>query len=443
MLAQIQPQQGDIQHWTDIFLADDKRAGYITLANENYHVIGAYGLNDRKRLLSDTNNKIDRFISLNAFNIADWHDIKNVRKANNLKQIRVIGIDIDQYKKGLTIADALDEINRLIDNGMIPTPNMILTSRGIQLFYSIKGGASPYKSGQTSHITNQFIKRLAHIGADGNAKDPARLMRAPYSINSRNGAIVHPQIWNDTSYTLWELLDYAGAYKPEKIKKANIIIPLNFATNLMYRTNKARITDFDMLIELRNGNLTGMRNAFLYNYAFHLSLLDQNCEKVLNKVLDIFSNVSTNDTQGAPFTAREITLTAISAYDDAKAFIQWYQAHNYKLEYGLNDGIIKPKKTSTLIEQLSITISEQHCMTTLATMDILALNRYRETQRQRRNSGMRTMNEYNNDRNKQAQERLQQLKDLIQQHPDYTQKQYADMMNVSRATIARLIKQIK
>lgn len=431
--------KGDIHHWTDLYIGNDKRAGYVLVTKGYDYIIGAYGANDRNGLIKRTKGVTDCYITLNGFDVTSWKvkDLQDKRKTENAKQIRIVAVDVDQYKKGITIPDALDEINRLIDNGTIPMPNLVLTSRGIQLFYSIKGGASPYKSGQTEYITNQFIKKLAHIGADNQATGVTRLMRAPNSINSRNGTTVHPQIWNNNSFTLWELLAYTS--EPKISKK---VIPINVSAKSMYRLNKARINDFDKLIELRNGNLTGMRNAFLYNYVFHLSLLDQNYDRVTAQASEMLSKITTTNRNGAPLTPKEIVLTTASAYDDAGKFILWFQENKNKIVFSPNDGVIKPKKVSTLIDQLNITISEQHYMTTLATQEILDLNRKRLKELDRRKRGVREMSAYQNERKTKQQENIQQLSELMKQHPDYTNQQYANIMGLSERTIRRFKKEI-
>src|SRR5699024_1500316 len=124
-------------------------------------------------------------------------------------------------------------------------PNMILISRGIQLFYSISHGASPKMAWLASYITEQLISKLQHIGADSNAKDMSRVMRVPNSINERNNAIVKPVIWNDKSFTLQELQAYCkplDRFKTRKKSKDNLInLPINEKLNQYYKTNYARL----------------------------------------------------------------------------------------------------------------------------------------------------------------------------------------------------------
>ncbi|EOQ10661.1 hypothetical protein [Bacillus cereus] len=66
------------------------------------------------------------------------------------------------------------ELNRLIAKGTIPCPNLILYGRGIQLIYSISGGAAPIMGYKAQYITNHFIKALMHVDVDGACSDLSR-----------------------------------------------------------------------------------------------------------------------------------------------------------------------------------------------------------------------------------------------------------------------------
>lgn len=436
-------QEPHLKHWTDLWFAPDKKAGYVALANENYHNQRFFGQNDYKMMIQMSKGKKDKFLSLNAFEVADFGNIKHTRSAANLKQIRTIAIDIDQYNLSLTPLDVLDELDKLIKNGVIPKPNLITISRGVQIFYSIKGGLSPYRSSLSSYITAEFIQKLKHVGADGNAKDTARLMRVPGSINSRNNASVHWEIWEHESYDIWELRKYVQDYKPEKkqIKKRSNILSINLESQLMHRTNLARLSDFKTLIYLRKGDFTNKRNILLYNYAFHLALVEADFSNVLNEINEVFSKVSSKDKSGKTFDETEIILTTESAFEDAKTFIDYYQENNYEIIYNLNDGIIKPKKTETLLLELNITESEQKYMKTLANPYIHADNkRQRDKEnikKKRREKGIKSMSEYNNERKTKKRQNIETLKELMLKYPNYSQKQYAKIMKVSRETISR------
>src|SRR5699024_2083845 len=220
-----------------------------------------------------------------------WNDKSLSRKREHLRQIRNIGIDIDQYDLDITIDQAIDEINVLVLENKIPEPNLVLTSRGIQLIYSISGGASPKIAWLVSFITEQLISKLKHLGADSNAKDLSRVMRVPNSINERNNAVVKPYIWNDETYSLNELQAYCRPLEKFEYrgkKKRNIInLPINAKIGQYYKTNHARLRDLRKLIELRNGDFTNMRNTFIYVYGYYQSLVPNTQKEVINDVRSV------------------------------------------------------------------------------------------------------------------------------------------------------------
>src|SRR5690606_30082044 len=135
---------------------------------------------DVEKLKRLTEGKKDLYISVNSFKGLPEVE-KPTRRLENLKQIRNIAIDIDQYNKGISISEAIDELNSLIIREIIPEPNLVLTSRGIQLFYNIENGASPNErlAWWVTYINEQLVSKLKHIGADPKVKDLSRVMRLP------------------------------------------------------------------------------------------------------------------------------------------------------------------------------------------------------------------------------------------------------------------------
>ncbi|MDI4707128.1 hypothetical protein, partial [Pseudoalteromonas shioyasakiensis] len=168
-----------LREWYDLWFNEYKRAGYIAITDFNKQFF--YGANDVSKVINATAGKKQQYISINAFDV-DFQNNDFSREITRLKQIRNIAVDIDQYKLGLTIDEALDEIQSLILEQKLPEPNLILTSRGIQLFYTIDKGASPEMAWLAGYVTEQLISKLQHIGADNNAKDMSRVMRVPNSV---------------------------------------------------------------------------------------------------------------------------------------------------------------------------------------------------------------------------------------------------------------------
>lgn len=442
MLVQTSPRIEEkqvINDWTDCWFGINKRTGYVTVTDlENMPKF--YGANDISELKRYTEGIEKRYISLNGFTFGS-------RKSADLKQIRNIGIDIDQYKLGLTIEETLDRIQALVVEKSLPEPNLILTSRGIQIFYTIANGAAPNMGFLASYITDQFIGKLKHLGADGNAKDLSRVMRVPYSINERNSAIVKPTVWNDTKYTLEYLQSYCKpleVFKTSKRKKAAVtrFLPKQSQDKLsyFYRTNYNRLADLEKLITLRDGYMTGMRNTFLYIYAYHQSLICNSLADLEVFMFDVYDRIKSRTDK--PLSKNELKRTFKSAYKDAEAFYNHFKANGYQVINKQNDGIKKPYKTSNLIKMLEITEEEQQQLKNIISSDV---KRGRETERkrqERRSAGMGTNEEYQEKRKVTQQERINQLRELLLKNPELNNAELSRVLGVSVRTVQRLSKHI-
>lgn len=425
-------EQEKLIDWTSCWFGANKKTGYVSVTDFRFQK--SYGSKDIDSLIRDTLGIEKRFISLNGFTFGE-------RQASELRQIRNIGIDLDQYKQGMSIEDGLDEIQALILDKIIPEPNLILTSRGIQLFYTIYGGASPNMAWLTSYITEQYISKLRHLGADSNAKDISRVMRVPNSINERNGELVKPEIWNPYSYTLQELQSYCKPldrfnYKGKKRAEIKRIVPPTLS--FFYKTNNARLVDLDKLIDIRNGDFSHKRNTFLYIYAYHQSLICSNLSDTEGFMINVLDRIHSKEDK--PMSRVEFKRTVKSAYDDAKEFFKYYQDNGYKVIPKQNDGIKKPYKTTNLIEILEITTEEQRLLKRIVGEQVAKEHDTVRKRKERRAAGVKTNSAYQEQRKNEQIQKIRLLKELKANKPDATNGYLAKKLNVSTKTIQRLSK---
>lgn len=436
---QLKQETRQLKHWTDIFF--QASTGYINATN--LKGFGRwYGANDIKRLTNDTKGKHRQYLSINSFGV-DKHTGIPRRLKVNLKQIRTIAIDLDQYTVNMSIENALDIVQALILDNMIPEPNLVSSSNGIQLFYKVDNGASPAMEWLRHYITCKFIERLAHIGADFKANDSTRLMRVPESINEKNNAVVQWEIWNDYAYTLDDLRQYTDLdkYKPPRAKtgKRPQVLKLEdikHRNTLFFRTNHARIRDLELLFELRNGVFTHARNEFIYIYAYHYSLIYSSETIVIETVREIAENISSAADDN--FRAKEWRATVSSAFKNAREFHEKYKQDGYKIIY-TTDGIVRPMKTENVIKKLNINKDEQQELNYLYSAD---LKKVKEAERVRKYYGLKgTMEEYNADRQNRKKQLIQQIKHLKAQ--GMKQKDIANKINISVRHVSRLLKESK
>lgn len=422
-----------IKDWTDCWFGPTKRTGYVAVTNLHYQKF--FGANEVDLLLSDTRGKESQYISLNAFGYGS-------RESVNLRQIRNIGIDLDQYKLGLSKEEAIYQVKMLVDREVLPEPNLILASNGVQLFYSIKDGASPDIGFVVSYITDQFISKLKHLGADSKAKDLSRVMRVPNSINEKNGSVVTPYIWNEMPYTLEELQTYCKPFEQfgnRSLKKQKVARFTSKNASLLYKTNNARLIDLDRLIEIRRGNMTGMRNTFLYVYAYHQALIVNSFADLEYFLEGVCSRIySTKDKK---LSKAEFRRTIRSAYEDAQSFFEHYKANGFKIIYRPNDGIIKPYRTDNLIELLEITVNEQRQLRRIVTKEIGREHDAKRKQVERRAAGVKPREEYEAERKKQTKNKL----DVLQRLTDrgLTKSEIALEMGISVDYVKKLKRKLK
>ncbi|RWZ49779.1 hypothetical protein EQV77_17995 [Halobacillus fulvus] len=430
-----------INHWTDVFFGKGKHVGYVRVTDIiNHSFSRSYGMNDIDRLIEDTQNRLNRYITLNAFTFKS-------RKTADLKQIRNIGIDIDQYKHGLSIEEGIDHIQSLVADNQIPEPNMVLTSRGIQLFYTLEDGASPKMEWLARFITSQFVGKMKEIGADPNATDMSRLLRVPDSVNGRNMSVVGWEIWNDEPYTLdmlqsfckpLERTKYNGKKRRNKVTRFTPKVKSKIT--YFYQTNHVRIKDLEKLLDIRNGDMTGKRNTFFYIYAYHQTLLSNSFSDLLYFMQEIREKVHSRDR--SRFTDAEFKRTVKSAYEDATAFYESFKRNGYRVVYKPADGIKKPYKKQSLIDKLEITVEEQRQLLRLHDSRVAKEKDKERKSEERRKKGVRPMDEYNTKRKQQQEDKLTNLKKLLVDNPDMKKAEIADEIGISRQQVYRLLKQI-
>lgn len=443
MLYKKKESKSYLEDWTDLYF--QTKTGYINVTNLSDGYGAWYGLNDVERLVADTEGKPKQYMSINAFGMDSTKRVLR-RTKGTLKQIRNIAIDIDQYTKDISIEEALDVITTLVLDDVIPEPNFIYTSRGIQVFYNINDGASPGIEWLTHYITCEFIERLQDIGADIKASDSTRLMRVPYSINEKNGSVVLPEIWNNERYSLDVLRKYTDldTYKPARNDEQRLVEnkvlslkTIKFRNTFFYSSNHARIQDLERLYDLRKGLFTNLRNQFVYIYSYHYSLIFNNQNNVLKQIEKLTQDIKSEDNNS--FTSKEIKNTVKSAYEDARKFLEQYKKDGYKIVYRSNDGIIKPMKTSTVIKKLNITEDEQQNLHNLYSPKF---RRVKEVERVSKYRGYKgTMAEYNQSRKDKKLEDLEKVR--ILKNEGKTQKEIAKELEKSISTVKRLYKDLR
>lgn len=143
---------------------------------------------------------------------------KKGRKTGNLKVLNSLYIDIDCYKADLTQEQVLFLLEQDYFDKIIPTPTFVINSgRGLYLIYKIKEDCNALPRWQ--RVQRFLFKQLEDLGADSQALDAARILRVPFTINTKSGTMVKIERFNDITYTLYDIIqEYNVPYDSRKPK---------------------------------------------------------------------------------------------------------------------------------------------------------------------------------------------------------------------------------
>lgn len=424
-----------IDSWYECYLSERKKSGYVVtidLSNEQHKQIW-YGLRDLKHLLKASERGLkDVYLSLNAFEHGS-------RKTADLKQIRNIGVDLDFYKIGLSKEYVIKQLHDFVFSGSLPCPNIIMNGRGVQLVYSISGGAAPQMAYLSQYITNHFVKMLMPLGADGSCSDLSRVFRLPYSTHSKTGQQITVDLWTEREYSLQELYEYVPPLeKKRKPKRKGMLTTLPARKGVMdlYSLNTKRKADLEMIVELRNGVIEN-RNDLTYIYSFTTALIVKNQAATLEMTFQLNAKLAD------PQPKKEVERTAKNAYKDAMIFFDEFAKNDYK-RIGLPHNIVKPMRNDTVIRKLNIdfTQDEKEKMSTLIDKEE-KLRRDKERKRiKRRATGVPTREEYLISAAEQTDKQINLLKELIANSLKPKWKAIAAEMGISERHLRRLRKQL-
>ncbi|MDM8365802.1 AsnC family protein [Bacillus thuringiensis] len=424
-----------IEEWHECYLSELKKTGYVVtldLSKEEHKQIW-YGLNDLEYFLRSSRLSLeDVCVSLNAFRHGS-------RKTADLRQIRNIGVDLDFYKLGLTREHVMEELNRLIAKGTIPCPNVTLYGRGMQLIYSISGGAAPIMGYMAQYITNNLIKSLMHLGADGACSDLSRVFRLPHSVHSKTGKQIEVDIWTKREYQLRELYEYVPPMEKKRCTKRKGIIetlPAPKGVKTLYSLNTARKVDLEKIVEMRKGEIDH-RHDMTYIYAFTTALIVKHQGATVEMTLQL------NDRFTDPQKTREVERTAKDAYKDAITFFDAYVKNDFEMQ-GLPRNLIKPMKNTTVMDKLNLNLTQDEIehLTTLISKGEKQRRNTNYQKAKRRGKGIKSREEYLEISAEQTDKQLERLRELVDQNPKEKKARLAKELGVSRNHLYRMLRKL-
>lgn len=227
--------------------------------------------------------------------------------ATTLRWFDVAYVDIDFYKLGLTLGDALGAIVNMQDAGELPPATMFMRSgRGLWLLWFLVDHQNPTSGEKVIHnqthmpwtsarvtrrtvplyakVQNAIVRKLSHLGADLAAVDSARYCPVPGT--QKTGAESRVLYWVQSTSTgpaLYTLIQLANSLEVELQTREHAVIEAALKAEPEGTKNPKRqaagvkgwivrwqnaVYDLEILKRLREGRWdTASRNLFAFYYA--------------------------------------------------------------------------------------------------------------------------------------------------------------------------------
>jgi hypothetical protein len=374
----------------------------------------------------------DVYFSQNTF-------YKPQRRIENIRQLRALYVDVDCHLLNYDPDWVVGKLDlEVFQDHILPNPNIIIFSgRGLVCIWLLE--PVPYQALPLwKAVQNYFCEQLNYVGADKKSLDPTRVFRIDGTINSKNKKEVVVEYRHDYRYVLrdlqYEYLPELASNRPPKRGRKPKIVHLHNVRTLHY----ARLLDLVKLAELRDYDLKGYRELFCFLYRYWSCCFTDDPEQALQQVLEFNSEfkepLSVHEAIRATRSAEKAWRAKSDAKANEEAIKKGYPGAGYNL------------KNSTIIRWFDITPEEQrHLQTIIDGNEKLRRKRERDKKRMdevRREQGAKTREEYLEEQKEKTEDRVWQLQKAMERHPNATNKQLAEMLQVSVRRIQQLKKMI-
>ena len=367
----------------------------------------------------------DVYIALNVF--------KGVRRrSEDLVGFNALYTDLDFYKIGISKQDARAEIQRMIDNGEIIEPSMIVDSgRGYQLIWLMQFMANTAAYHKLWRRMQGIIyERFLHLNADNAARSVTQIYRLVGSWSSRTGTLITFEHLADR-YTIGELKDallddiddIAPAPMPQPRKTVRRKVAYKDSGLSRATLYRARKNDMEQLVAIRYGQVN--RRRFIFCYAVTALEVFKGDTSKLEIALEAI-----NDRFIRPLPMHALHSARASAVNS-------YHAKQSNKHFGYNF------TNAYIIDNLEISIDEQQYMTTLIGSEEKRRRDLIAKEKKRREAGMRTALEYKQERLDKTAQQLEILKAMLAENPKVKRKEIAERLGVSVVRVDKLKAQLK
>ncbi|MDA2158620.1 hypothetical protein ACQVT2_28020 [Bacillus paranthracis] len=278
--------------------------------------------------------------------------VEELRTQNNIVKTYLLAQDLDFYKYNISVETAISVIARLVREGKIICPTMILhTGRGIQLVWAVK----PFTNikGYTHDLEWRAIQNKmfdifeeAGLHPDTVVKNPSAVTRAPETVNRASRTIVNVFYCNAANLLLSDFMflhdidpladRLVKPSKKQKTKQKSGLVPFvpkttNTENWNEFSLNRNREEDIFIFVKTLNErkdakHYIGMRNWLALVLRFHaLVSTNGNKEYALERVQSLVKLMDLTETN-----ANEIIRRSEPA---EKYFNEWVQDTWDKTKY--------------------------------------------------------------------------------------------------------------
>lgn len=382
-------------------------------------------------ILTQLDKNLNYFITLNAYSSNDFE-----RNPQDVKYLNAFWLDLDIEKNGFEVETVLSQIDTICAETGLDEPSYIVNSgHGLYLIWRLETVMA--NSQQITRLWEKIEHTIAdkfdeefiswsdgEVGiVDFSALDPTRVLRVPGSYNLKYGQKRLCEVigGNRKVYVLYDLADKILPYSYEDYlaKRRQNASDKHQHTKIDYHVKLSsfmkkniwlRISDFQKLVELRHGDMVGIREVLLFlvaNTVGQFTDLGQ-----LNLTVDRFNNLYNEPLPTREVEGIKVEMESLSDKEDR----DWY---HYKNE--------------TIVELLDVTDEEAKQMTMLLT---------KNEKNRRQNIRTKKSNQKRTEARKwRSQEELRLINTMYTN--GQTQQQIADELGVTRRTISNKLKKAK
>lgn len=390
----------------------------MLVAKKNYRSVATYERRKywKEQFFRDNTKKIHYLNTLKAREVDVYSSVNefSIAKRSEATIVRLNSLicDLDCHEGGFNEWVTIEILRNDFFGSQVPYPSEVVNSgRGLHLYWHLEDeGAESLAKWKTVQqiILNSLapISEQTSCSVDFKCIDPSRVLRAKDTYNTKSKTYCRLIEKADVKYTLDEMLECfygvdladlrpfsskankntesssnsltdakkslneRGEWKDLKVKRANGIISVFNAYSLL----TCRATDFKKLLELRDGDMEGMRDEFLTMYAWTIISKKDDLERLERELQGINALFKT------PLKEKEVS---------------------YKAEYifkRFNKEVVKTADTSqftdfdrywyrntTIIKRLNITTDEQKEMLTIISKDEKNRRKCEREKKDRRN----------------------------------------------------------